>query len=58
MPGIENPNWLVKIRVYRVLYSYSLLTQPLTYTRKVFVLTNIFRALFKFTFIITSTRLS
>ena len=36
---------------------YSLLTQPLTYIYRVFILINIFSTLFGFTFIITSTRL-
>ena len=56
--SIKNPNWLVEIRVYRLLYSYSLLTQLSTYIYRVFILINIFSTLFKFAFIITSARLS
>ena len=55
--GMENPNWLVEIRVCKLLYSYSLLTQLLTYICRVFILINIFSALFGFAFVITSTRL-
>ena len=37
---------------------YSLLTQPLTYIHRVFILINVFNALFGFTFVIISARLS
>jgi len=37
--------------------SYSLLTQPLTYIRRVFILINVSSALFRFTFVIVFTGL-
>ena len=58
LPSPLNPAKFCQDYYLNYYISYFLLTQPLTYIYRVFMLTNIFSALFGFAFVIISTRLS
>ena len=57
LPSLLNPTKFCQDYYLNYYIFYSLLTQPLTYIYRVFVLISVFSALFGFTFIIASTGL-